>query len=92
MARFPTWVALLSLIAQGHGHPCDVKYPPQMKPVETRQFSKSRGAVACESEICSTIGINILREGGNAADAMVATVLCVGTVGELTLLLLTTLR
>ncbi|KAI1034709.1 hypothetical protein LB504_004531 [Fusarium proliferatum] len=81
MARFPTWVALLSLIAQGHGHPCDVKYPPQMKPVETRQFSKSRGAVACESEICSTIGINILREGGNAADAMVATVLCVGTVG-----------
>uniref|UniRef100_A0A0D2XPA0 Glutathione hydrolase n=1 Tax=Fusarium oxysporum (strain Fo5176) TaxID=660025 RepID=A0A0D2XPA0_FUSOF len=81
MALFPTWVALLGLIAQAHGHPCDVKYPPQTQPVETRQFSKSRGAVACESEICSTIGINTLRQGGNAADAMVATVLCVGTVG-----------
>ncbi|KAG5804015.1 hypothetical protein H9Q74_011295 [Fusarium xylarioides] len=81
MARLPVWVALLSLIAQAHGQPCDVKYPPQTKPVETRQFSNSRGAVACENEICSTIGINILRQGGNAADAMVATVLCVGTVG-----------
>ncbi|KAF5686650.1 heterokaryon incompatibility (het-6OR allele) [Fusarium circinatum] len=81
MARFLSSVALLSLIAQSHGHPCDVKYPPQAKPVETRQFSNSRGAVASESSICSTIGIDILRQGGNAADAMVATVLCVGTVG-----------
>jgi gamma-glutamyltranspeptidase / glutathione hydrolase len=83
MGRFSTWVALLSLLSQIHGHPCDVKYPPQTKPVETRQFGKNRGAVACESEICSTIGINILRQGGNAADATVATVLCVGTVGTL---------
>ncbi|KAM5526919.1 gamma-glutamyltranspeptidase [Fusarium oxysporum f. sp. phaseoli] len=81
MARLSAWAFLLSLLLQIHAHPYDVKYPPQTKPVETRQFSKSRGAVACESEICSTIGINILRQGGNAADAMVATALCVGTVG-----------
>ncbi|KAL1957851.1 hypothetical protein VTO42DRAFT_5416 [Malbranchea cinnamomea] len=36
------------------------------------------GAVACEQAICSDIGAEMLRKGGNAADAMVATVFCVG--------------
>jgi gamma-glutamyltranspeptidase/glutathione hydrolase len=40
-----------------------------------------RGAVASESDICSHIGIELLRLGGNAADAMVGTVACVGVVG-----------
>ncbi|KAI9827416.1 MAG: hypothetical protein M1819_006957 [Sarea resinae] len=39
------------------------------------------GAVASESDRCSRIGIDLLRRGGNAADAMVGTVLCVGTIG-----------
>ena len=39
------------------------------------------GAVASESSICSNIGIDMLKEGGNAADSLVATVLCVGVVG-----------
>ena len=39
------------------------------------------GAVASESSICSHIGINILKKGGNAADSLVATVLCIGVVG-----------
>ncbi|KXS98518.1 hypothetical protein AC578_5520 [Pseudocercospora eumusae] len=39
------------------------------------------GAVASESDICSEIGGDILKKGGNAADATVATVLCVGVVG-----------
>ncbi|KAJ6000862.1 Gamma-glutamyltransferase [Penicillium waksmanii] len=39
------------------------------------------GAVASESSICSQAGTKILQKGGNAADAMIATVLCVGTVG-----------
>ena len=38
------------------------------------------GAVACESKICSNIGADLLERGGSAADAMVGTVLCVGTV------------
>jgi gamma-glutamyltranspeptidase/glutathione hydrolase len=29
------------------------------------------GAVASESSICSNIGINILKQGGNAADSLV---------------------
>lgn len=39
------------------------------------------GAVASESDICSHIGTDLLKLGGNAADAMVGTVACVGVVG-----------
>lgn len=39
------------------------------------------GAVASESSICSNIGIDILKKGGNAADSLVATVFCIGVVG-----------
>ncbi|KAK6223827.1 gamma-glutamyltransferase [Colletotrichum tabaci] len=39
------------------------------------------GAVASETDICSRIGTDLLQKGGNAADATVGTVLCVGVVG-----------
>ena len=39
------------------------------------------GAVASEAGICSQIGTDLLKTGGNAADAMVGTVFCVGVVG-----------
>jgi len=39
------------------------------------------GAVASESDICSRIGTDLLKAGGNAADALVGTVACVGVVG-----------
>ncbi|KAM5343568.1 hypothetical protein ACJ41O_012105 [Fusarium nematophilum] len=55
-------------------------YPPPTSPAQSDRYTDKLGAVACEAEICSTVGIGILRKGGNAADAMVATVLCVGTV------------
>ncbi|KAK3304387.1 gamma-glutamyltranspeptidase [Chaetomium strumarium] len=41
----------------------------------------SRGAVSSESSICSKIGIDTIALGGTAADAMVATTLCVGVIG-----------
>ncbi|KAM0445415.1 hypothetical protein ACHAQK_001621 [Fusarium lateritium] len=82
MGYFQLLAALLSFLPNvAQSHPCDTPYPPATSPLKTRQFSNNLGAVASESQICSTIGVNILREGGNAADAMVATVLCVGTVG-----------
>jgi Gamma-glutamyltranspeptidase len=40
----------------------------------------TRGAVASESETCSKIGVDILKEGGNAIDAAIAATLCVGVV------------
>ncbi|EME39113.1 hypothetical protein DOTSEDRAFT_75017 [Dothistroma septosporum NZE10] len=39
------------------------------------------GAVASESSICTDIGGDVLKAGGNAADSTVATVLCVGVIG-----------
>ncbi|KAH8589948.1 gamma-glutamyltransferase [Bisporella sp. PMI_857] len=39
------------------------------------------GAVSSESKICSEIGVELLKRGGNAADALVGTVLCVGVIG-----------
>ncbi|KAH6645268.1 gamma-glutamyltransferase 1 [Truncatella angustata] len=39
------------------------------------------GAVASENAVCSQIGIQLLKDGGNAADALVGTVFCVGVIG-----------
>ncbi|RYC55631.1 hypothetical protein CHU98_g10572, partial [Xylaria longipes] len=43
--------------------------------------SGRRGAVACESKVCSQLGIDLLALGGNAVDAFVGTQLCVGVIG-----------
>ncbi|KAI1770774.1 gamma-glutamyltranspeptidase [Hypoxylon cercidicola] len=39
------------------------------------------GAVASESSVCSKIGTDLLQAGGNAADALVGTVFCIGVIG-----------
>ena len=36
------------------------------------------GAVASENEICSNMGVNVMKTGGNAVDAAISTTLCVG--------------
>lgn len=38
------------------------------------------GGVASQSKVCSEIGADLLQAGGNAADALVGTVFCVGVV------------
>ncbi|CAE6430634.1 unnamed protein product [Rhizoctonia solani] len=38
------------------------------------------GAVASEAKVCSQIGVDVLKDGGNAIDAAIASNLCVGTV------------
>lgn len=38
------------------------------------------GAVASESSVCSKIGIDLLASGGNAVDAIVGTMFCVGVI------------
>lgn len=39
------------------------------------------GAVASQSDTCSHIGTQLLKDGGNAVDAMVGVVFCVGVIG-----------
>ncbi|KAJ3743204.1 gamma-glutamyltranspeptidase [Lentinula detonsa] len=44
--------------------------------------SKPHGAVTCESQFASSIGAQILQEGGSAADAIIAATLAVGTIAS----------
>ncbi|KAF7513650.1 hypothetical protein GJ744_007701 [Endocarpon pusillum] len=57
-------------------------FPGQPTPRDDSQnyLQDQLGAVASESDICSQIGIDLLNEGGNAADALVGTVFCIGVV------------
>ncbi|RDL42431.1 Uncharacterized protein BP5553_02410 [Venustampulla echinocandica] len=59
-------LSFLSGLAGAHPHP---------------EHDAKLGAVASESSECSKIGIDILKQGGNAADALVAMQLCVGVIG-----------
>ncbi|KAI1816618.1 gamma-glutamyltransferase [Poronia punctata] len=54
---------------------------PQEQAVLASVSSDHRGAVACESTVCSQVGIDLLARGGNAVDAFVGTQLCVGVIG-----------
>ena len=38
------------------------------------------GAVASENVQCSEIGVDVMKEGGNAVDATIATTFCIGVV------------
>ncbi|RFU81485.1 gamma-glutamyltranspeptidase [Trichoderma arundinaceum] len=66
---------LLSLLPYGEGSPTpSCTGPPGV------QIPK-QGAVASQSTVCSEIGIQLLKDGGNAVDALVGTVFCVGVIG-----------
>lgn len=49
-------------------------------PVHPGRKVPKLGAVASEAGICSRIGTRLLEDGGNAVDAVVGTVFCIGTV------------
>jgi hypothetical protein len=38
------------------------------------------GAVASENIVCSNLGVDVMKDGGNAIDAAVATTFCIGVV------------
>ncbi|KAI1393034.1 gamma-glutamyltranspeptidase [Hypoxylon trugodes] len=44
------------------------------------QEAPKLGAVASENAVCSKVGTDLLKAGGNAADALVGTVFCVGVI------------
>ncbi|KAL1998429.1 hypothetical protein VTN02DRAFT_6193 [Thermoascus thermophilus] len=56
-------------------------YATAVRDLRHRPGEGRRGAVASESAICSRIGTDMFTMGGNAADALVATVFCVGVIG-----------
>lgn len=61
---------LLSALPLARPSPCDIG-----------DGVPRHGAVASESAVCSKIGTKLIAEGGNAVDALVGTVFCVGVIG-----------
>jgi gamma-glutamyltranspeptidase/glutathione hydrolase/leukotriene-C4 hydrolase len=43
-------------------------------------ITSTNGAVATDNKICSRIGVEVLKKGGNAVDAAIASVLCLGVI------------
>ena len=58
---------------------------PNAQPRSTSQYEETDklGAVASESSVCSRIGVDLIKAGGSAADALVGTVFCVGVIGTM---------
>ncbi|KAF9966626.1 hypothetical protein BGZ70_001789 [Mortierella alpina] len=54
--------------------------PPAIEKNIPILIKAKNGAVAAEEIHCSEIGVEVLREGGNAVDAAIASCLCIGTV------------
>ncbi|QRV76429.1 gamma-glutamyltranspeptidase [Ceratobasidium sp. AG-Ba] len=56
-----------------------INLPPELAQRDSSSFGK-HGAVATEVKQCSDLGVELMKNGGNAADAMIGAQLCVGTV------------
>ena len=75
------WLPSLLTLQTALGNPLyHAPYPTGLPSIPTVEEGKL-GAVASESDVCSRIGTELLKKGGNAADAMVGTVACVGVIG-----------
>lgn len=66
-------VAQNPIPGSGPHHPSNNRHPSYL-------IHAARGAVASESETCSRIGVDILREGGSAVDAAIAATICIGVI------------
>ena len=75
-------IALLSAI--GSCFVLGVLASPNAQRRSTTQYEENDrlGAVASESSVCSRIGVDLIKAGGSAADALVGTVFCVGVIGR----------
>ena len=76
-------IALLSAV--GGRFMLGILASPNAQPRSTTQYEENDklGAVASESSVCSRIGVDLIKAGGSAADALVGTVFCVGVIGTI---------
>jgi gamma-glutamyltranspeptidase/glutathione hydrolase/leukotriene-C4 hydrolase len=76
-----TVIGLVLLVLFGYTH-CDsvVQYFSSAKRNPAYLIKAQHGAVASENKRCSDIGVDVLREGGNAVDAAIAATFCTGVV------------
>ncbi|ORX52317.1 gamma-glutamyltranspeptidase [Hesseltinella vesiculosa] len=90
------WIGCLSLIALGCLAALLTVDPPSWAKTTKQQWTDSsgpfgfkgetatgkHGAVAVETKECSTVGVEILRQGGNAVDSAIASALCIGVMNS----------
>jgi gamma-glutamyltranspeptidase/glutathione hydrolase len=65
------WLALVFISQSNISFAISIRQPE-------KRWVKS-GAVSSEDKTCSQIGVDLMKAGGNAADAAIGTMLCVGT-------------
>lgn len=71
-------IALISLFFLDKGN--SNLNPPL--PPRAIQIIGEKAAVASENKICSDIGVKVVSDGGSAADAAIATTICIGTLNS----------
>ncbi|EDR01952.1 uncharacterized protein LACBIDRAFT_310211 [Laccaria bicolor S238N-H82] len=87
-SRLPTtWLTCLVLLgflafhARYNSLVSGTSFLPLKRPRNPAYLVKARsGAVASENKLCSDIGVDVLKEGGNAVDSAIATTVCIGVV------------
>ncbi|CAI0543679.1 unnamed protein product [Linum tenue] len=75
--------ALLGLFLAGDGNPLFPNGGRAIEAEENAEIESENGVVAADDGRCSQIGASVLRQGGHAVDAAVATVLCLGVVNAM---------
>ncbi|KIM40159.1 hypothetical protein M413DRAFT_172695 [Hebeloma cylindrosporum] len=77
-----TLISFVLLLILGYTHwDCVAQYLPYTKIRNPAYLIKAHhGAVASENKRCSDIGVDTLKEGGNAVDAAIAATFCTGVV------------
>ena len=73
-------LTLLSYLRIAHGAPGPLPVRLRHHGHDLEGDTAKLGAVASESSICTKIGISMIQKGGNAADALISTVFCIGVV------------
>lgn len=72
--------AVISSLTRRHEHHSRSTLVPSYTRNPAYLIRAKHGAVATENKLCSDIGVNTLKAGGNAVDAAVSSTLCIGVV------------
>lgn len=70
----------IALLLSGLSSSGSVHYSQDAACNPANRIKAKFGAVASENIVCSNIGVDVMKDGGNAIDAAVATTFCLGVV------------
>jgi len=79
LTTLAVWLVLLRIRSHKDAYVSHSQYPISYRN-PAYLIEAAHGAVAAENKRCSDIGVNALKDGGNAVDAAIAATLCTGVV------------